>query len=204
MIKKHTEDLACYINHVIKRIAATAVHLEAFKCTVMGIPDYVNFLIEPGRDILADTGVLLVGVKRDIVKHSNANIVVTDGSRMLMPSAQLRNRSHNTVFLDDTFREIFHGEDAVTCKIRGRSLLRNDYILPGEAVVPNSVVAGGYLLIFDVGAYCATQHMEFLNVPPAGEVVVNIDGSMRLVTKPGHPLDKWRNLLPEHQPIPVG
>jgi diaminopimelate decarboxylase len=168
----------------------------------MGIPETLKFLFEPARDVLADIGVLVAGVKRNIVTHSIGSIVVTDGSRMLMPSAQLRNRPHNTVFLDSQFREIPENAQTTACKIRGRSILRNDYILSGEAAVPNTVRAGDYLMILDVGAYCATQHMEFLNVPPAGEVLVDaMGGQPHLVTRPGDELDKWRNVLPEREVI---
>jgi len=167
----------------------------------MGIPDTVRFLFEPARDILADTGVLIAEVKRNIIDHSNGSILVTDGSRMLMPSAQLRNRPHNTLFLDGEFREITQQSPTTPCKIRGRTILRNDYILPGEADVPREVKQGDYIMILDVGAYCATQHMEFLNVPPAGEVLVDTNGAAHLVTKPGDGLDKWRNLLPQRELI---
>jgi diaminopimelate decarboxylase len=167
----------------------------------MSIPKSVKFLFEPARDVLADTGVLVTGVKRNIVTHAIGSIVVTDGSRMLMPSAQLRNRPHNTIFLDAQLHEIANRTASTACKIRGRSILRNDYILPGEAMVPNAVQEGDYLMIMDVGAYCATQHMEFLNVPPAGEVLVDADGRPHLVTRPGDHLDKWRNLLPQREMI---
>lgn len=167
--------------------------------TEMKIPETVRFLFEPGRDVLADAGVLLTGIKRDIVQHSLGNIVVTDGSRMLMPSAQLRNRAHHTVFLDAAFNEVVDYSRRCVAKVRGRSILRNDYILPGDVVAPETVKAGEYMLILDVGAYCATQHMEFLNVPPAGEVLVEADGAIYMVTRPGNDLDKWRNLLPERQ-----
>ncbi|WP_197083089.1 hypothetical protein [Chromobacterium sp. LK11] len=167
----------------------------------MRISETVKFLFEPARDILADAGVLLTGIKRNIVNHSNGDIVVTDGSRMLMPSAQLRKRAHNTAFLDASFQEIADYSGSGSAKIRGRTLLRNDYILPGEVAVPATVKEGDYLLILDVGAYCATQHMEFLNVPPAGEVLVAQDRHAYLVTKPGEESDKWRNLLPERQPL---
>jgi hypothetical protein len=50
-------------------------------------------------------------------------------------------------------------------------------------------------MILDVGAYCATQHMEFLNVPPAAEVLVDADGKINLITSRGDDLDKWRHLL---------
>lgn len=170
----------------------------------MEIPETLRFLFEPARDVLADIGVLVVGIKRKIITHAAGSIVVTDGSRMLMPSAQLRNRPHNTVVLDKYFHEIIDRADSTECKIRGRSILRNDYILPGQASVPNSVKAGDYLIIMDVGAYCATQHMEFLNVPPAGEVMVAADGTAYLVTKPGDNLDKWRNVLPQRKVLAAG
>ena len=76
------------------------------KATRFGVPGHVKFLFEPARDVLADVGALLLGVKRDIVTNPVANVVVTDGSRMLMPSAQLRARRHNIVFLDEDMMEI--------------------------------------------------------------------------------------------------
>ncbi|MBB5868744.1 diaminopimelate decarboxylase [Allocatelliglobosispora scoriae] len=163
----------------------------------MGVPEHVAFLFEPARDVLADTGVLLMGVKRDVITNPVFSLVVTDGSRMLMPSAQLRDRRHNVAFLDAEMREICarNTTDGVYAAVRGRTILRHDYILPGHYWVPTGVDAESYMLVLDVGAYCATQHMEFLNVPPAAEVLVNTDGSAHLITSRGDDLDKWRNLL---------
>ncbi|MFE3524648.1 hypothetical protein ACFXOD_23985 [Streptomyces sp. NPDC059161] len=166
----------------------------------MGIPQNVRFLFEPARDVLADTGALLMSVQRSVITTPVSSIVVTDGCRMLMPSAQLRNRGHNTAFLDQDMREIVD-ERGISAAIRGRTILRNDYLLPGEVHVPQGVDASSHLVILDTGAYCATQHMEFLNVPPAAEVLVNSDGSMELITAAGDELDKWRNLLAEKQPV---
>lgn len=167
----------------------------------MGVPGHVKFLFEPARDVLADVGALMVGVKRDIVTNPVANVVVTDGSRMLMPSAQLRARRHNIVFLDSQMGEIASNGTGFQAVVRGRTVLRNDYILPGEYWVPAGVGAHCYMLILDVGAYCATQHMEFLNVPPAAEVLIDVTGRPYLVTKRGDPLDKWRHLLVEKQEL---
>lgn len=161
----------------------------------MGIPESISFLFEPARDVLADAGVLIVGVKRNIITTASGRVLATDGSRMLMPSAQLRGRLHNVVALDSSFRELTTPGSLQSCKLRGRSILRNDYILPGETLVPDVVGVGDYLAIMDVGAYCATQHMEFLNVPPAGEVLIGADGIARMITQPGNDLDKWRNVL---------
>ena len=173
------------------------------KATRFGVPGHVKFLFEPARDVLADVGALLLGVKRDIVTNPVANVVVTDGSRMLMPSAQLRARRHNIVFLDQDMVEIPSNGKGLNAVVRGRTVLRNDYILPGEYWVPEGVHAHGHMLILDVGAYCATQHMEFLNVPPAAEVLVAATGASYLVTARGHDLDKWRNILPEKQELKV-
>ena len=85
--------------------------------------------------------------------------------------------------------------------LRGRTILRNDYILPGEYLVPPGVGADSHMLIMDVGAYCATQHMEFLNVPLAAEVLVDSAGAAHLVSSRGDELDKWRHLVAEKQAL---
>jgi diaminopimelate decarboxylase len=167
----------------------------------VGVPDHVKFLFEPARDVLADVGALLLNVKRDVITNPVGNVVVTDGSRMLMPSAQLRGRRHNIVFLDAEMAEIPPDRNGFNALLRGCTVLRNDYILPGEYQVPEGVGARGYLLILDVGAYCATQHMEFLNVPPPAEVLVDTAGSAYLVTARGDDLDKWRNVLTEKREL---
>jgi len=170
----------------------------------MSIPERVKLMFEPARDVLADVGVLMLGVKRDLLTNPVYSLVVTDGSRMLMPSAQLRDRRHNVAFLDSSMSEItLEGQDdQVYAAVRGRSILRNDYILPGEYRVPASVAANSYMLIFDTGVYCATQHMEFLNIPPAAEVLVDQRGTAHLITRRGDELDKWRYLLHEKQELP--
>jgi diaminopimelate decarboxylase len=167
----------------------------------VGVPDHVKFLFEPARDVLADVGALLLGVKRDIVTNPVANVVVTDGSRMLMPSAQLRSRRHNIAFLDSNMAEIPFNGSGLNAVVRGRTILRNDYILPGEYLIPKEVGAHCYMLILDVGAYCATQHMEFLNVPPAAEVLIDSSGLPYLVTARGDDLDKWRNVLSDKREL---
>ena len=162
----------------------------------MSVPPGVKFMFEPARDVLADTGALLLGVKRGVITTPVSSIVATDGSRMLMPSAQLRDRRHNVVFLGAEMDELA-GSTGTLAALRGRTILRHDYILPGEYPVPEAVGSDSHVVILDVGAYCATQHMEFLNVPPPAEVMVDTDGRAHLVTAHGDVLDKWRHLLPE-------
>lgn len=170
-----------------------------------GVSEKVEFWFEPARDLLADVGMLVLGVKRNIVSNAVHNLIPTDGSRMLMPSAQLRDRHHNLVFLDADFKEIEPGPDAMLASIRGRTILRNDYLLPHEYLAPPDLAAGSYLVVLDVGAYCATQHMEFLNVPPAAEVVFDAErGTVQMVTERGPAFDKWRNVCPSPRLLDAG
>jgi hypothetical protein len=85
--------------------------------------------------------------------------------------------------------------------LRGRGILRHDYVLPGEYLVPDCIGAQDYMLILDVGAYCATQHMEFLNIPPAAEAVIDKAGSVYLITSHGDKFDKWRYVLPDRKEL---
>ena len=164
-----------------------------------GIPKHVKFLFEPARDVLADVGVHLLSVKRAMIKNSESRQILTNGSRVLMPSAQYKDRRHNVVFLDHAMTEMEPG--SARAALRGRGILRHDYVLPGEYPAPEDIGAGDHVLILDVGAYCATQHMEFLNIPPAGEVLIGMDGKRYLVTSPGGEFDKWRFLLKDRQEL---
>lgn len=164
-----------------------------------GVPDYVKFLFEPARDVLADTGALLLSVERNVIRHPGASRVLTNGSRVLMPSAQYKERRHNVMFLDSTMTEI--NSNTTPAALRGRGILRHDYVLPGEYLVPDCLGSEDYVVILDVGAYCATQHMEFLNIPPAAEVLMDKSRVPYLITSHGDSLDKWRHLLPEKEEL---
>lgn len=166
------------------------------------IPDDVALLFEPARDVLADCGALLLSVERSVIETPVSSILVTNGSRMLMPSAQMRERNHHVVFLDCDMRELT-GPTAATAAVRGRTILRNDYILPSEVAVPEGVDASCHMLILDVGAYCATQHTEFLNVPPAAELLIAPDGTAHIVSERGSEDDKWRNLVVDKRALSV-
>jgi diaminopimelate decarboxylase len=163
------------------------------------IPSHVKFLFEPARDLLGDIGGLLLSVERSLIRHPGANRVLTNGSRVLIPSAQYKERRHNVIFLDSSMQEI--QANNVPAALRGRGILRHDYVLPGEYMVPETISGEDYLLILDVGAYCATQHMEFLNIPPAAEVQIGKDGTVYLITSHGDKFDKWRHLLPNRKEL---
>jgi hypothetical protein len=43
--------------------------------------------------------------------------------------------------------------------------------------------------------------MEFLNIPPAAEVLISKEGTVYLITSHGDRFDKWRNLLPSKKEL---
>ena len=177
------------------------VYFEAVKRTAQkyAVSDSVDFIIEPARDLLADVGVLVLGVKRETIINPGTNQLVTDGSRVLMPSALYKNRMHNILFFDANLTELQPGE--LKAAIRGRGILRHEQVLPGEYRVPDGIGSGDSIVVLDAGAYCATQHMEFLNIPPAAEVLIQDSGEPLLITSRGNDLDKWRHLVNEKQPL---
>lgn len=163
------------------------------------VPESVQFIIEPARDLLADVGALIASVQRGIIIKPGANQLLTDGSRVLMPSAQYKERRHNVLFRRTNGN--FENSNYIKAVFRGRGILRHEQILPGDYSIPHDIGPGDYLVILDVGAYCATQHMEFLNIPPAAEVLIDSSGAMHLISGHGDKLDKWRNLLSERRQI---
>lgn len=163
-----------------------------------GVPDDVEFWFEPARDFLADVGILVLSVERLIIQPGSNQLLI-DGSRVLMPSAQMKGRSHNVLFVNHELDELSVGNRRAV--FRGRGVLRHDHLLPGEYRIPDDISSGDTAVVLDVGAYCATQHMEFLNIPAAAEVMVTSSGEISLMTRRGHELDKWRNLVDAEAPV---
>ena len=155
------------------------------------IPESVRISIEPGRDIFADVGEFVVGMNRICRKPLDRLLrVYTDGSYVYMPSATIRNRQHQLKFLDVRFKEVKeingYGE------LSGCTTLSNDYLFPGVVKVPNRLSEEDYVVILDIGAYGACQHLEFLNRRPAPGVLVKENGEVELIEKRGSYLDKVR------------
>ena len=90
------------------------------------IPNDVKFLFEPGRDILADVGQMILRIKR-IVEFPKTREVSTDGSYVYIPSATKRNRVHNLIFFDKDFKQI-NSQKTFCNKLSGSTTLSSDYI----------------------------------------------------------------------------
>lgn len=155
----------------------------------------MRFIIEPGRDVFADVGQLLMRIKR-LTAHTRKEVNVNvNGSYVLMPSAMMRKRQHRTVFLDKSFNELPVSERRGF--LSGATTLSSDYVYPGSIPIPEQLSPGEYVLVKDVGAYAATQHMEFLNQPPPAEVLVNELQQLQVITERGPADDKVRHVLQE-------
>ena len=156
------------------------------------VPAQTRFVVEPGRDLFADCGTLITKIKR-IVHTDNAIQVATDASYTLMPSATVRERQHRITFLDGDFHELQPGDEKG--RLSGCSTMSRDYLLPGEIILPAQLTDARYVVVHDVGAYCASQHMRFLNVRPPAEVLIDRAGRLRLIATRG-PYDDGSRLIP--------
>ena len=158
------------------------------------IPKEVQLSIEPGRDLFADVGELIVRVNR---VHTRKNDLIqrvhTDGSYALMPSAAIRTRQHKLKFLDYKFRE--DTDRSSYAELNGCTTLSSDRIFPGIVKAPISVLKRGLIVIKDIGAYGACQHLEFLNTRPAAEVLITKEGHTKILTKRGDYTDRTRYTL---------
>ncbi len=156
------------------------------------VPNEVNFILEPGRDILADAGYLILQVKR-VINFPKSKQISTDGSFVYLPSAKQRNRNHKVTFLKQDGSS-FKNPTTFRGKISGATTLSTDYVLPDDVEIPKEIKAGDYLVIHDVGAYAATQHMEFLNKSPLPEVIIEGKNILQ-ITNRGSEIDKLRNII---------
>lgn len=110
-----------------------------------------------------------------------------------MPSATIRTRQHNLTFLDSELNIL--NPVAQPALLSGCTTLSRDFIFPGEINIPNNIKTGDYIIINDTGAYCATQHMEFLNKKPCPEILISSSNNLKLISKRGEETDKIRNVL---------
>ena len=182
--EKQHFDWVAYFGRLKERIAS-------FK-----MKEDVNFVLEPGRDILADSGVLVLRVT-GMEKPSGKNYheVYTDGSYVLMPSAMLKGRQHQVAFFDaDGYELREEDQDGLPAKLNGNTTLTSDRILPGIVYIPPTIKTGDYVIIRDVGSYGATQHLEFLNKAPAIEMLAKTGNSMEVISRRGSLTDKTRNI----------
>lgn len=158
------------------------------------VPDDVILSFEPGRDMLADAGSFVTTVKR-IVTSGNKLQLATDASFVYIPSITKRKRSHIVDFL--TLEKCSKYNKGM---LSGSTTLSSDYLLPKEVNIPENIRVGDLIVIRDVGAYGATQHLEFLNKRPAPEVIIDGDKLM-LLTERGLYDDRVRYVLSEPKSI---
>ncbi|MFA7252352.1 MAG: hypothetical protein WC027_00650 [Candidatus Paceibacterota bacterium] len=163
------------------------------KIKEFNISPEVRFILEPGRDIFADIGVQVLKVKR-VVNYPNLKSVSTDGSYVFMPSAAKRNRKHNLDFYDQNFN-LIPKEECFSTKLSGSTTLSSDYIMPNVVQIPEPIKESDYIVVKDLGAYGATQHMEFLNKKPCPEILIDNEGKLKLITTEGVEADKTRYAL---------
>jgi diaminopimelate decarboxylase len=157
------------------------------------IPDDVILTIEPGRDIFADVGEFIVKVHRVHNRpHERTKRISTNGSFVYMPSAMQRKRQHQLTFLDSQCNEKI--DRFGYGSLSGCTTISSNYLFPGIVKIPQDTIKGDHIVVHDIGAYGASQHMSFLNKRPATEVLVRKDGTVEVISERGEFTDKVRNV----------
>ncbi|MBU1083366.1 hypothetical protein KKE14_02940 [Patescibacteria group bacterium] len=172
----------------------TYFEMLAQKIKLHGISPNTKFVIEPGRDVLADVGELILS-SHHVFWNSQKTIgqIFTDGSYVYMPSATIRSRQHQLMFLSSQFEELT--DRSAMGRINGCTTLSSDFVLPMFVEIPSNITPDCFVVVKDIGAYGATQHMEFLNKKPCPEVLVASNNYPYLITARGREDDKIRYLL---------
>jgi len=152
----------------------------------------MKFEIEPGRDVFADVGELVLSIHH-VVWNERGTIcqIFTDGSYVYMPSATVRERKHQLLFLDSQFKE--SSDRSISGWLNGSTTLSSDFLLPVIIEVPLDVKSGHFVIVKDIGAYGATQHLEFLNRRPAAEALIT-DNKVQIINERGAMTDKIRSV----------
>ncbi len=189
---KNHFDWKAYFNELHKRIYQ------------FSIPKDLTLSIEPGRDVLADTGFFITqvtGIEKIVGK--SAYELFTDGSYIHMPSATIHARQHKLQFYDKKFTHILEEATAENPGfLSGNTTLSSDRLFPGIIYFPSKLREGDYIVLEDTGGYCATQHMEFLNKTPCPEIMIRENGELELITERGKLTDKIRYVL--SSPLRIG
>ncbi len=155
------------------------------------IPNDVVFVIEPGRDVLADSGDFIIQINR-VIERGGKKTISTDGSYTYLPSAKMKKRQHKYEFLTKNFNTPI-SKKTFSSFINGSATLSSDYVLPKKVNFPEDINIGDYIIIHDVGAYGSTEKLEFLNKKPCAEVLIK-DGECNIINNRGSELDKIRNV----------
>lgn len=159
---------------------------------LVGSPKDLRLAVEPGREIFADIGGLLLSVKRPI-RTTHHTILATDGAYSYAPSMTAKPKPHQVRFFDDGLNEL---EDRSASVLLGGCTTKiHDFLQPDPSLAPANLDEVRYVWIEDLGAYGETQHMRFLNKRPAAACLLNGNFSdPRIITERGGMCDGIRNV----------
>ncbi|MBX3082441.1 MAG: diaminopimelate decarboxylase [Anaerolineae bacterium] len=142
----------------------------------------LHLMIEPGRYVVADAGLLIVEVQ--YIKPSPAGvIVVTDGGMTELIRPALYGATHDVMTLHDPASAEYTNSQVVGPVCESADVLRNDVTLP-------TLQPGDRLAVMDTGAYGAVMGSNYNARPRPPEVLVEGD-TWRIVRR----RETWEDLI---------
>jgi diaminopimelate decarboxylase len=137
-----------------------------------------DVLLEPGRSIIADAGLLIVKVLY-IKEQAGQTFVITDGSmaELIRPALYQAHHEIIPVHMDSGFSS----QPSIRCHVVGPVCETADVL--GRDVLLTEVQPGDLLAILTTGAYGMVMASNYNARPRPAEVVVSADGQRWLVAR---------------------
>ena len=127
----------------------------------------LHLMIEPGRYVVADSGLLIVEVQY-IKPSPNGAIVVTDGGMTELIRPALYGATHEVMTLHDPASAEYTNSQVVGPVCESADVLRSDVMLP-------TLQPGDRLAVLHVGAYGAVMGSNYNARPRPPEILVEGD-----------------------------
>ncbi|MCL2048135.1 MAG: diaminopimelate decarboxylase [Defluviitaleaceae bacterium] len=149
----------------------------------------VNFIIEPGRYIAAECGVLL-GTVHSVKSNNTKNFAGTDLGFSVFKRPTVYDAHHDI--------EIYRGQSAASTKTKNVNIVGNqcesgDYIAK-ERELPE-LFDGDIIGVLDAGAYGYSMSCQYNFRPRPAEVLIQLDKSVKLIRRRDNFTDMLANMV---------
>ncbi len=168
----------------IGKVAGNVCSILAAKEKQLGL-EKTNLVMEPGRYIVGDAGILLARV--DALKSAQKKFIGTDAGMNTLLRPALYGAYHRIIIANDVGRK---GAEIVD--VTGKICENTDRLAKDRSLPPIKV--GDILAVFDTGAYGFAMGSQYNSRPMAAEVLVD-KGRAFLIRKRETTDDLVRNVV---------
>ncbi|EAO8183609.1 diaminopimelate decarboxylase [Salmonella enterica subsp. enterica serovar Newport] len=152
------------------------IHKELNKIRFdFNIPEHVCFIVEPGRYIVANTGVLISEVS-SVKNHPTRNFIGLNTGYNHFPRCFYYGAWHNILNITSK-DEAFIKYDIVGNLCQSGDIFARDRLL-------SKTYVGDLICIMDVGAYGFSMSSNFNSRVKPGEFLIEVNGNVKMIRRP--------------------